>query len=424
MNEVRRFARVWLSAVLIFGAASSTLVVAFSSPELSAPASASPQTGVAWIRVAVVRDQPQVDLAIHGRFRIVALRTPAHPGARVTVGAGSLQEGRWLPQVIVRATQEGILVGERVFPLFGVRVEPAREATINLNGQRLRGTIEILRQPNLTLLVVNQVALEDYLRGVLSKEAPHYWPKEALRALAIAARTYTLFQRLSKTAVDYDVTGDIMSQVYGGRSAEKWQTTRAVRDTEGVILTYQGRVFPAFYHSTCGGLTEHASVMGPYDVEPLHGGVTCSFCQESPFYRWERRLSKADIAWALKQKGFGSVGTVTGLDVVQRTATGRAAQVLIRGTSRTLTMKAYDFRALFGFEQLRSVAFTVEPEGDNVLLRGQGWGHGVGLCQWGTAELARRGLSAREILAVYYPHAEVVRLGEVAVQPVVVQGGS
>jgi stage II sporulation protein D len=353
-----------------------------------------------WIRVAVARNQPQVDLAVHGQFRLVASNTE-----------NVLREGSHLPRVAIRAIPEGILVGEERFALSGFRVEPTRDATINLNGHRLRGILEIVRQQDVSLLVINHVALEDYLQGVLSKEAPYYWPSEALQALAIAARTYALFQRLSKTSVDYDVTSDVLSQVYAGKTGEKWRTNRIVKETSGLVLAYQSQVFPAFYHSTCGGLTEDAQVMGSFDLAPLKGGRACPYCHESPFYRWQRRVTAADLAWVVKQQRGTSIWPVTDLEIAGRTPNGRVAQVRLRG-SKVLGLSGYEFRKLLGFSTIRSTAFSVTPEGGAFLLRGQGWGHGVGLCQWGAAGLARRGLRAREILSFYYPQADVVRLGD------------
>jgi len=370
------------------------------------PAAAEPPV----IRVAVVQNQPEVALAIHGRFRITPLRTP-----------DALQEGARLPKVAVRAAREGIAIGGQVLPQPGVRVEPARDATIDLNGRRLRGTLEILAQPDQTLLVINHVGLEEYLQGVLSKEAPFHWPIEALKALAIAARTYTVFQQLSKTSLAYDVSADVLSQVYGGRSAERGRSTRAVGITRGLVLTFEGKVFPAFYHSTCGGLTEEASVMGPFDLAPLKGGVACSFCVESPFYRWQRRLSGADVAWAVKQAGRGSVWPMQEVEILAYSPTGRVGQVRIRGGGRVVDVAGYEFRKWFGFDRVRSTGFAILREPEGFILQGRGWGHGVGLCQWGAAALARRGLSAKEILAYYYPEAELVRLGEHTMEPIPVK---
>jgi stage II sporulation protein D len=375
------------------------------------PAQAQPSTD--WIRVAVVRADPQVQVQVSGRFTLLARHTNA-----------PIHQGKQLPSTAVRAVPQGIAWGGEIYQLEGLRIQPEREATISLNGKRLRGALEIVRQKNLTLLVVNYVGLEDYLRGVLSKEAPDYWPAEALNAIAIAARTYALYQRLTKGGVDYDVTGDVMSQDYGGHSGEKHATTKAVDATAGLILTYRGALFPTFYHSTCGGRTEHARVMGDFDLPPLQGGVACGFCTASPFYRWQRRLSKADLGWAIKKSKFGSIGAIKDFRVASRTPSGRAAHVVIRGANQTLKITAFDLRSLLGFERIRSPFFTVVPAADSFVLDGRGWGHGVGMCQWGAAELARRGIKAPEILAFYYPGVQVVKLREIARQPIEVLGGS
>ena len=365
------------------------------------------------IRVAVSRDVPEVTLQVHGRFTMTALER-----------GGPIQEGRRLESVAVRAVPQGLAVGNRIVPYPGVRFDSAASGTISLNGQRLRGALEIVRQQNQTLLVVNHVSLEDYLRGVVSKEAPDYWPTEVLKAIAVAARTYALYQRFTKEPSSYDVTGDVMSQDYGGETAEKAATTRAVKATAGWLLTYQGGLFPTFYHSTCGGITEHARVMGPFDVPPLQGGVTCSLCAASPFYRWRRRITLADFGWALRQSTWGSVGTVSDVQVTKRTPTGRVQDVTITGSQRTLRLTGYDVRALFGFDRIRSPLFGLIRAGDAYVVDGHGWGHGVGLCQWGAAEMARRGFSFPEILAYYYPGTTLVHVQDVVQQPVTILGGT
>lgn len=380
-----------------------------------APAAAAQQPNAELIRVAISRDQPEVELEVDGRFQMSELATHS-----------ALDQGNRLKPVMVRAVPEGLVLGEKSLPLPGVRIEPQRGATVRLNGSQFHGTLEIHRQKDQTLLVVNHLPLEAYLRGVLSKEAPDYWPSEALKAIAIAARTYAVYQRYSKAEQDFDVTGDVMSQDYGGKSGEKAATSRAVDETAGWILLYHDAVFPAFYHSTCGGMTEHARVMGKgYTIEPLQGGIRCSFCTASPFYTWHRRLTRADVNWALKKSRHGTVGPVRELRVMRRSPAGRVEQIAIAGASRTVMLSAYEFRQLFGFDSIRSPLFSVLSEGDDFIVDGHGWGHGVGLCQWGAAELARRGVSAPEILAYYYPGAELVPMAELDRRPItVLQGGS
>ena len=379
---------------------------------LISPSRCIAQPNPEWIRVAVVREDPQISLQIYGRFTILVLHT-----------GDPIQQGRRLHPVAVRAVPEGIALGDDILPYVGVRIEPESHGAISLNGKRLRGTVEIVRQKNLTLLVVNHVLLEDYLRGVLSKEAPDYWPVEALKAIAITARTYALYQRFTKDTVDYDVTGDVMSQDYGGKTAEKASTTRAVKATEGWILMYHDALFPTFYHSTCGGMTEHARIMGKFDLEPLRGGIPCSFCSASPFFNWQRRLTKADVAWALHKSPYGSIGPILDVRVTEQTPSGRVQTVTVMGAQRTLQLTGSDVRSLFGFDRIRSALFAIHPVGDAFILDGHGWGHGVGLCQWGAAELARRGFSAPEILAYYYRNAQLVSVKGLVDQPVIVVGG-
>lgn len=386
------------------------VIASFAGAAHAALAQPSPE----WIRVAVSRNDPQVTLQIHGRFLMLAM----HNGSPI-------HEGRRLSPIAVRGIPQGLVIGDQVLPFSGVRIEPAGGAAIRVNGKRLRGTLEIVRQKDLSLLVINYVALEDYLRGVLSKEAPDYWPEEALKAIAVVGRTYALYQRLIKTGDPYDVSGDVMSQDYGGKSSEKAATTRAVQATAGWILLHDGKLFPTFYHSTCGGITEHGRVMGAFDLPPLRGGVVCRWCTASPFYSWQYRLTSADINWVLRKSRYGTIGSIRNMNVVQRTATGRVDALAIVGAQRTVRLSGYDVRALFGFERVRSALLSVRLAGaDTWVLEGHGWGHGVGLCQWGAAELAKRGCSAREILSVYYPQTTLTQLSELANQSIDVIGGA
>ena len=389
------------------------LLAAAAALLIAAP-SADAHPNPEFIRVAVVESDAEASLQIFGGFTIRTLKT-----------GDAVHAGDRLSTVALKGMPQGIAFGQNVLPFSSLRVEPENDAGINLNGKRLRGAIEIVRKRDLKLLIINDVSLEDYLRGVLSKEAPDYWPPEALKAIAIATRTYAVYQRFSKEAAEYDVMGTVMSQDYGGKSGEKHATTQAVKATQGLIIMYRNGIFPAFYHSTCGGApTEHARVMGNFDVPPLQGGVHCHFCTASPFYHWQRRFSKEDVTWTLRKSRYGSIGTIRDMRVTKKTDSGRVEQLLIVGSHRTLKLTGYDARALFGFEKIRSPLFDVIPAAEGFILDGHGWGHGVGMCQWGAAELARRGATAEEILQVYYPGSRLVAVTELVNQPIVVIGGT
>jgi len=397
---------------MIARAAAVTGILALAG--LTAGGSVAAQPNPTWIRVAVVQGDLEVFLQIHGQFTMRSLQT-----------GQPVQEGRRLERTPVRAAANGLTLGKELLPVSGLRIEPTRDATITVNGSRLRGTLDIVRQADESLLVINHLALEDYLRGVLSKEAPDYWPEEALKAIAIAARTYAVYQRLTKSQKLFDVSATVMSQDYGGKTAEKHATSLAVEATAGWILTSHGKLFPTFYHSTCGGMTENGRAMGPtYDLPPLRGGIACRFCTASPFYAWRRRLTREDLAWALRKSAHGTVGAVQDLRVLTRTESGRVAQAAIVGSQRTVRLSGYDLRALFGFDRIRSPRFTVVPVEGGFVLDGHGWGHGVGMCQWGAAELAREGVLAPEILTFYYPETELVQLRDLEGRPIELLGGT
>lgn len=365
------------------------------------------------IRVAIVQGDPQVNLQIHGQYLL-----------RHGDTGSPLKHAGSMPAVIVRGVTQGLQFGQHILPVPGVLVEPTRDADINLNGQRLRGDLEIRRHSDLQLHVINHVPLESYLRGVVSKEAPDYWPQEALKAIAIAARSYAVYRRYIKSGDEWDVTSTVLSQDYGGHSSEKKGTDLAVEATTGRILVYQGQVFPPFYHSTCGGIIEDAQIMGAkYSIPPLKGGFVCNYCEASPFYKWKRRLTKEDVNWVLHKGPHGKVGTVRQVFVSERTASGRAERVTIKGDKSTLELTGYDFRALFGFEMLRSLQFSVTKANEDFVVEGHGWGHGVGMCQWGAAELARLGYTAEQILEFYYPGTAVTDLETLLREPVKVIGG-
>ena len=247
-----------------------------------------------FLRVAVANGEKSILLKVAGPYEIRQLNTGT-----------LLQKGHFL-ETVFTPEMEGIRLGEESLKMYGVRVIPKREASLSLDGRRFRGVVDILRQSNMTLLVVNHLDIEKYLYGVLPYEVPHDWPNEMLEIQAILARSYALFKKMEHRSDDYDVVATVLSQRYGGREDEKRRARRAVDRTVGKVLTYQGTLFPTFYHSTCGGQTEDAVVAALWKKKllPLQG-VRCTTCDLSPFYRWERSFALEDIAFRLRKAEIG-----------------------------------------------------------------------------------------------------------------------
>jgi stage II sporulation protein D len=281
-----------------------------------------------------------------------------------------------------------------------VRVRSTDEFT-QVNGKRYRGWVELRRKNNGLLLVVNDLDLEEYLRGVIAAEVPPDWELEALKAQAVASRTYALYEKRMAGHRPYHILATVTSQVYNGVSGEHGRAVRAVNETKGLILTYQGRVIPAFYHANCGGHTENASEMWGLDA-PYLKGVDCECQSIVPDGLWERRMNISHVSDALTHQGYRA-NDIVDMSIAGITPAGRVKKVAIRSAQGAMTVPSEVLRAALGNTVIPSVFFELELSGGEAVFSGRGSGHGVGLCQWGAQEMAGKGHDYKSILSHYYP---------------------
>jgi stage II sporulation protein D len=281
-----------------------------------------------------------------------------------------------------------------------VRVKAIRDF-IRVNGKKYRGMIELRKKKNGRILVINDLDIEEYLKGVISAEVPSTWNPEALKAQAVASRTYALYQKRESGNRPYHILSTEMGQVYNGSGAERKNAIRAVLETSGLVIVYHDEIIPAFYHSSCGGHTENAAELWGID-EPFLRGVDCE-CQEiSPYGLWEKRMSASQVASALKRLGY-RMGAITDMGIGNLTRAGRVKAVAIRAMDKSVQVPGESLRAALGNSVIPSVFFELEMIEREAVFSGRGRGHGVGLCQWGAQEMALRGFDFRSILAHYYP---------------------
>jgi len=278
------------------------------------------------------------------------------------------------------------------------------ERPIRLNGREYAGRLDLLHIGDGTLAAVNEVPLEDYLVGVLLAESNERWPLEALRAQAIVSRTYAVYHRLINAAKPYHIVASTAHQQFVGRVAATSPAWAAVQETTGQILRWEGELFPAFYHTDSGGYTEDPRTVFAARNIPGLRPVVCPFSTGSPHYSWSLDLRLADLSEALRRNHVG-VGTVRSIEVSERTASLRATVVTVRGSSGVTRLRGNDFRRMVGYDTLKSTLFAVAVDGEVARFAGRGYGHGVGMCQWGAKGMAEQGATARQILAFYYPGA-------------------
>ena len=343
------------------------------------------------VRVLVLKDAGSVSLSVQGSWTLLD-----ESNGKI------LDEGERTLFTDVKALRGGILFDGKVFLTKRLALEPNRDASITVNKRRFRGHVTLLASPDQKLNVINVVDLEQYIKGVLYHEISHKWPIEAIKAQAVAARSYAVYAMQQNKARDFDVTNDIYSQVYGGKNSERYRTGIAVDETKGEVLTFNDKILPAFFHATCGGLTESASEVWNLDLPPLQGEL-CPYCKKSPHMHWKRNFRLKDIQNKLNAQGY-KIGLIKSIDIIQRNASDRIK--LLRITSRddqSITISGKDFRNIIGPNDIRSNSYEIVMRGYYADFYGRGWGHGVGLCQWGALGMAQLHFDYKAILRHYYP---------------------
>ncbi len=291
----------------------------------------------------------------------------------------------------------GIEIDGRPATAFRVRSERA----IKLNGREYGDTLELVRNGE-GIAVVNELPLEDYLVGVLRAEVGDRWPTEALRAQAIVARTYAAYQRLISAGKPYHIVASVAHQQFAGRVPRASSAWAAVSETSGQVLRWEGELFPAFYHTESGGYTEDPRTVFAARNMPALKPVRCEFSAGSPHFYWNLDVKLAELSDIMRRNEV-PVGAVTAVDVSERTASLRATVVTVRGTRGSARLRGNDFRRMVGYDTLKSTLFAVAIDGDTARFSGRGYGHGVGMCQWGAKGMAEQGYTARQILEYYYP---------------------
>ena len=307
--------------------------------------------------------------------------------------------------IYCRPDKDGIAIDHHAAAKTPLRIEAAAESGIQVNKKMYRGALWAYLQEG-RLMLVNHVPLEEYLYGVLAKEVPASWPAAAQQAQAVAARTYALYHVLKNAPALFDVYATTSSQAYGGRDSEKSASRRAVDETRGLVLSYGKKLALPLYHANSGGMTE-----APEDVwgwpAPYLSAKPDEFSRDTKNVRWDCTLTAADLTDHLRQAGFPlpAVGTITPL---QKDRSGRITRLFLQADKRTACLSGNSFRLLAGPGKIKSAHFTVERNEQSFIFDGSGYGHGVGMSQWGACSMARQGYRPEQILQWYYPGTAII----------------
>ena len=288
-------------------------------------------------------------------------------------------------------------------------IEPASGTQLTFQKNTYTGKLYVIPNGN-TLSVVEHTDLEDYLLGVLPYEMSYSWPLEALKAQAVATRTYTKMQLKDKKS-DFDLYNDVRSQMYKGSGKVYDSVRKAVEDTKGQVLTYKGDLFNTYYHANCGGGTDDAKIWtGSKEptIKPLQG-ASCKTDTHSKSFSWKATVPSKSIDSFVNKNGLS--GSVKKIKVAQRTDTKRAVTLQFTTSKGIKTLSCAKFRLAVGAGLLKSCKITsVNKSGSGFAFEGNGFGHGIGMCQDGAKGMAENGKSYKQILANYFPSSDLTTL--------------
>ena len=359
------------------------------------------------IRVLLSADVPRLEFRAEGLLWVTdakgrgqALRTPFQIAA---AGTGFLQNGVYIEteQLMLHGGEQGLTL---TFPRLARKPKGAVSPGESGTAISVSGLVHLVRRGK-GFLVINRVDLEEYVKGVVPAEVNSTWHPEMLKAQAVAARTYALYQQMLGATREYDVEATVQDQVYRGKQGIDAGILRAVDDTNGLVVTYQDAPIYAAFSSTAAGLTEDAVNVWSKEY-PYLKGVECPFDLASPYYQWKSSFKIDTLEQNLRQQGF-SVGTIATMTPLSFSRGGRVAKLRILHSGGELVLRGEELRKAVGYTIIPSTQFAIESIGRDMVLSGFGAGHAVGMCQWGAKELAELGYSFSVILRYYYPGTEL-----------------
>ena len=304
---------------------------------------------------------------------------------------------------------------------------------------RYRGILEI--SGGKALSVVNELPLEDYVRGVIPIEVPASFQPEAQKALAIAIRTYALKSLDRHKSSGFNMCDSVHCQGFAGASRDAKWVDKLIDDTRGQILVYKGQPIYAVYSSDCGGVTQNNEDAGygpalPYlrsvgdrpnaqlPTSPAAGGIPSDrrdnsqlptaeepdYCAGCPYHTWTKTFKPEELDKAFSNR----IGKFQSIEFSECDCSGRVKTVVIKGEDDEYKLTGGKFRELFGESVIKSalMTLTVNEDGECV-IEGKGFGHGVGLCAFGANGMAKSGKTCEEILKHYYTGAEVKKISDI-----------
>ena len=270
-----------------------------------------------------------------------------------------------------------------------------------LNGKEYYGSLKFIPYKG-DMIAINELNIEDYVKGVLPHEMSPDWPIEALKSQAVAARTYAMFHILKNNGeLPYDVDNTTKYQVYNGKEKINWTVEQAVDRTKYKIAVYKNKVIATYFSALCGGHTDSAkNVFGT--AVPYLEGVQCPYCN-AQIKTWTNALSYKELNNDLANYSVNA-DEKSSIGMTMDPKSGKAVNIKIDDND----ISSRDFRSILSPKLVPSLNFTINKIDNGIIITGKGSGHGVGMCQWGAYGMSQVKKDYKDILKFYYKGIDIV----------------
>jgi stage II sporulation protein D len=350
-----------------------------------------------WLATIASAQAYQIRVAVTQQLQDV--RIGSSTTAIVTDDSGR-KLGEIQPQkgLVARSSNNRVAIGDT--QLDRLWVKPQNNGYVWINDRWYRGAVEVIPTNN-RLLAINHVDLEQYLYSVLGAEMGGHFPTEALKAQAVAARSYAIYKSQSTRNQPFDVDNTQNSQVYKGLAAETNTTQTAVQATRGQVMTYGGKIILAVFHAASGGHTENVEDIWSSPLPYLRG--VPDYDRGTPGYAWTANFTAQELGKSL------GVNNIKQLVPDRLSPFGSVLSLKAIGDKSEKIIPGPKVRSLL---KLRSLRYKITPNADGFVFNGLGYGHALGLSQWGAYNLAQQGMKYPAILAHYYRGATLAEIQE------------
>jgi SpoIID/LytB domain protein len=312
-------------------------------------------------------------------------------------------------QLDIRCQMRGIIINNKRYLSEAIVITPVHShEPIGYDTHLYQGIFLVIRWQDRALLI-NRVELEDYIFSVLRTESFPGWPLEVNKVFAIASRSYALamIMNAQKSSLPYHIRNTNHHQTYTGLHTFKHLRT-AVDDTKGIFIAHKGKPIVAMFDICCGGIIP-AQVSGFDFIKAPYLARTypCTFCKQCKLYEWQTSYSFQELASLLKP-AVHNMPSIQDVRITTYDKAGLVKKVTIHGAKAVANLTGKRIYSLL--KNIRSLCFSVQKNTQGILLKGRGYGHHLGICQWGVRAMERAGHTYSSIVSFYYPHTTCMRL--------------